>query len=1136
MFPPPLSIAPQFVGKSRAARNFLTAPSGLLICALFLLVGLAVAGDYGIGFDELPQRRIALANLNYILGQGDSLAALPDVYPLYGVAFELPLLLAERGLGLEDYHQIHRLRLTLTHLFFIIGAFFCYRLACHLFPNRLLALFALLIFLLHPRIYGHSFVGYKDAPFLSMFVIALYLLERAFRRDTLGAFILLGIAVGLLTNLRIMGIMLLAAVLAMRGLDLFYAGNGMERKRILLSGGVFIMAAGLTLYAATPYAWANPVDYLAASLNLTVNHPVVYPQLFQGRLIFSDELPPHYNAVWFAITTPPLIMLLGGIGAAAVAARLCRRPGAVFPNTRRRFLALLLAAFLLPPLAVALLGGNQYDTWRHLHFVYVPFCLLAAGGLGGLAATLARRRPGTAGVYGLAGLGVGLIAFQMIQLHPLQYSYFNFLVDRTTPEYLRTQYPMDPWYLVYRQGLEQLLERHPDEALVVATLRRYRDILPPGRLHPPGGAAAADYELIFQPEGSQPDLAFNAAYRRRLYNNTLLATRPLDSARMTPAARAAYREIYNQAVAGEPIIHADYNVYRQGQRLTFVKENCPPDSRDVWFSVKLFPPDPEPLAPPAVGALRHLYPHRLSSHRVQLGELCLAVIQLPAAARGDIILAQRQWGLGPAEVIWEELYSLAPPGLRERMAQWPPESPPAGPAAFEVFLDPDAGGYRLLYAKKNCAQSEYETRIILHIYPERRADLPARHRARGFDNRDFHLTAYGGRPGGECLAVVYLPRYPIAAIRTGQAGMWETHLYPPADPEQLRAMYVAVAGRPPAAQADFALYLRDNQLIYWRETCADADTAAKFRLHIIPRDAADLPAEGQANGYANLDFDFGRWGGSFDGQCLAAVPLPEYPIAAIRTGQAGGWEVNLYLPADPELLRATYAALAGRQPDTRSNFDLYLQDNQLIYLRESCAAADTAAGFFLYIAPEDPADLPADRRRAGFIHRDFDFARWGGPFDGKCLAAVPLPDFPVAALRTGQAGRWQVNLYPPTNPAWRRADYAALAGVQPAARNYFDLYWQDNRLTYRRETCAAADTAAGFFLHILPVDVADLPAERRTAGFANRDFAFAQRGAHFDGKCLAAVALPDYPIREIRTGQYIPGQGALWAAELTVER
>ena len=183
MFPPAAFHSPAICRQEPGGAEFCyrpRRPAGLR--PFSLLVGLVTAGDYGIGVDELPQRRIALANLNYLLGQGDSLAALPDVHPLYGVAFELPLLLAERGLGLEDYHQIHRLRLTLTHLFFIVGAFFCYRLAYRLFNNRLLALFGLLIFLLHPRIYGHSFVGYKDAPFLSMFVIALYLLERAFRR------------------------------------------------------------------------------------------------------------------------------------------------------------------------------------------------------------------------------------------------------------------------------------------------------------------------------------------------------------------------------------------------------------------------------------------------------------------------------------------------------------------------------------------------------------------------------------------------------------------------------------------------------------------------------------------------------------------------------------------------------------------------------------------------------------------------------------------------------------------------------------------------------------------------------------------------------------------------------------------
>ena len=208
MFPPPLAIPPQMAGKIAAALHFLAAHSGLIVCALFLLVGLALAGDYGVNYDEYDQRQIARGNLNYILGRADHIATSYQHDRVYSAVVELPLLLAERAAGLSDPHYINRLRLTLIHLFFIVGAFFCYRLAWHLSGCRLIALLALLIFLLHPRLYAHSFFNSKDLPFLSVFVLALYLLERAFRRDTIGAFLLLGIGVGLLTNLRIMGAML----------------------------------------------------------------------------------------------------------------------------------------------------------------------------------------------------------------------------------------------------------------------------------------------------------------------------------------------------------------------------------------------------------------------------------------------------------------------------------------------------------------------------------------------------------------------------------------------------------------------------------------------------------------------------------------------------------------------------------------------------------------------------------------------------------------------------------------------------------------------------------------------------------------------------------------------------------------
>ena len=851
MHPPPPAIPPHLSARLQTARNLLSRHSGLLLCALFLLAGLATAtaGPYGLSLDELTQRQIAQANLDYLLNQAgypgppvnpaiDTAQLIPsDRY--YGIAFELPLLLAERLLGPSaDYHHIHRLRLILTHLFFIAGGYFCYRLAYRLFNSRLIAILALLFYLLHPRLYAHSLVNSKDLPFLALFILTLYLLERAFRRDTPAAFLLLGIAVGLLTNLRIMGLMLLAAVIAMRALDFLYAGPGAARKQILQTSGLFILAAALTWYAATPYAWNNPLDYLAASLDLTLRHPHTAWQLFQGQLIPANALPPHYTLTWFSITTPPLILLLGLVGITAVALCGIRQPAALFRNTRLRFALLLLAAFILPPLAAALLGSVQYGGWRHFFFGYAPFGLLAAIGSGWLLAALARRPPCRPAAIALAAAGLSLILLQMTQIHPLQYGYFNFLVNRAAPEHLRTRYEMDYWRFSYQAALERLLTLHPHAALTVRgggkeLVARYRKILPPAarqRLQTAAANHRADYELIHNIDPSQPDLAFNSAYRRRLYNNTLITARPLNAALMSAAAIAAYQEIYRQTLTRKPILRAAYKVYLNDKRLTFVRENCPPESPDAWLGVKLFPHHPETLPAPWRDNPGSYAAYGTSA--VRLDNLCLAILHLPDYAQGDLIIMQRNLGpWGPvAAPLWQELHSLSHPALNDLLAQGrqnrphplatpvpptlnpgagqPPATPippipnpgagqaaatpvppipnpgagqpPAAPIpfilnsvegqppAFEVFLDHANGRHRLLYAKKNCSPADYQTPVFLHIAPLHLADLPPSRQASGFANHDFPLNLYGGRPGGHCIALVPLPNYPIKSLRTGQ--------------------------------------------------------------------------------------------------------------------------------------------------------------------------------------------------------------------------------------------------------------------------------------------------------------------------------------------------------------------------------
>ncbi len=74
----------------------------------------------------------------------------------------------------------------------------------------------------------------------------------------------------------------------------------------------------------------------------------------------------------------------------------------------------------------------------------------------------------------------------------------------------------------------------------------------------------------------------------------------------------------------------------------------------------------------------------------------------------------------------------------------------------------------------------------------------------------------------------------------------------------------------------------------------------------------------------------------------------------------------------------------------------------LVYVREPCAEEDVSARFFLHLFPSNRSDLPEDRREFGFDNLNFDFAHWGLRHGGRCIAVRPLPDYPIAAVATGQ--------------------------------------------------------------------------------------------------------------------------------------
>ena len=151
----------------------------------------------------------------------------------------------------------------------------------------------------------------------------------------------------------------------------------------------------------------------------------------------------------------------------------------------------------------------------------------------------------------------------------------------------------------------------------------------------------------------------------------------------------------------------------------------------------------------------------------------------------------------------------------------------------------------------------------------------------------------------------------------------------------------------------------------------------------------------------------------------------------------------------------------------------------------------------------------------------------------------PLPLEPVAELADGAIFR--VNEAFDSAGAQQAAyeELVSMVSGEPVIRSDFDVYLSDNTLVYVREPCARADVEAWFFLAVYPVDVNDLPYHRRRYGFDNLDFSFYGSGVILDGRCMAAIALPEYDIARISTGQFVPLAGGfdhLWEGEIRLEQ
>ena len=215
---------------------------------------------------------------------------------------------------------------------------------------------------------------------------------------------------------------------------------------------------------------------------------------------------------------------------------------------------------------------------------------------------------------------------------------------------------------------------------------------------------------------------------------------------------------------------------------------------------------------------------------------------------------------------------------------------PAAAGTWNLHAGQWTGGAELAYLRDGCAPGDAAGRFFLHVLPQDEHAAPAsRTLPDGYVQERVVFRDHGLRFDDKCLLRWPAPSYGVAAARTGQYGanrgplLWRAAFY--LDTEGLRQAHQQARAATPAARGRFDVYVTAERLVYVRESCAQADVESRMFLHFLPANAADLPPEHRAHGFANADFQLAERGAALNGKCVATVPLPAYRVARVRTGQ-----------------------------------------------------------------------------------------------------------------------------------------------------------------------------------------------------------------------------------------------------------
>lgn len=234
-------------------------------------------------------------------------------------------------------------------------------------------------------------------------------------------------------------------------------------------------------------------------------------------------------------------------------------------------------------------------------------------------------------------------------------------------------------------------------------------------------------------------------------------------------SREMYEEYIDKLIGQGPVVRGDFDVYLTDDReLMYVSDRCyESDLESVFLHdpilLTIYPVDTGDSADSAI--VYELDSSNLTENLIIDAERHIIIFDLPdydiaSISTGQYTEEGRIWDgsfFGPEHRVDVVLSQLADQMVASRE--------PVIRDRFDVYLTDDRN---LMYLRESCDNGDISDMFFVHVIPVDFKDLPEHRRQYSFDNLDFAFVDRGTKDGRRCAAVIELPDYGIASIRTGQ--------------------------------------------------------------------------------------------------------------------------------------------------------------------------------------------------------------------------------------------------------------------------------------------------------------------------------------------------------------------------------